>query len=59
MAEKRPDYNVCVSRKGSDDKKYYTTIGAGWNVAKDGISIKLQALPTDGSLVLFPRRDDE
>jgi hypothetical protein len=59
MAEKRPNYNVCVSRKGSDDKNYYTTIGAGWNVAKDGISIKLQALPTDGSLVLFPRRDDE
>ena len=59
MADKKPDFNVCVSRKGSDDKNYYTTIGAGWNVAKDGISIKLQALPTDGSLVLFPRRDDE
>jgi hypothetical protein len=54
-----PDFNVCVSRKGSDEKTYYTTVGAGWLVAKDGISIQLQCLPVDGKLVLFPKRDDE
>ncbi len=59
MAGKSPDYNVMVSRKGSDGKNHYSTVGAAWNVAKDGISIELQALPTDGRLVMFPRRDDQ
>ena len=58
MAGKKPDYNVVVSKK-SGDKNYYTTIGAGWNVAKDGISVELQALPVDGKIVLFPRKDNE
>lgn len=55
MAGKRPDYNVMMSRKGSDDKNHYTTVGAAWLVAKDGISIQLTAVPIDGKLVLFPR----
>jgi hypothetical protein len=54
---RKPDYAVFVSRE-SGDKSYYTEVGAAWNVAKDGISIKLHALPMDGSLVLFPRKDD-
>ena len=29
-----------------------------WNVASDGISIKLTALPLDGSLVLFPPKGE-
>jgi len=58
MAGKRPDYHVFVSRKGPD-KTYYSRIGAAWNVASDGISIKLEALPLDGELVLFPPKDDE
>lgn len=52
----KPDYSVSVSNE-SGGKTHYTTIGAAWNVAKDGISIKLQALPIDGNLVLFPYRD--
>jgi hypothetical protein len=59
MAGSKPDYSVSVSRKGSDDKNHYTTIGSGWKVAKDGISIQLDALPHDGKCVLFPRKDDE
>lgn len=51
---KKPDYEVFVSEKNGDDKTYYTRVGAAWNVAKDGISIKLKALPLDGNLVLFP-----
>ena len=58
MANRKPDYRVMVSRKNGD-KNFYTEVGAGWDVAKDGISIKLHALPTDGQLVVFPRKDEE
>lgn len=54
---KRPDYDVFVSQKNGDNT-FYTRIGAAWLVAKEGISIKLQALPIDGSLVLFPPKDN-
>lgn len=56
---KKPDYEVFVSEKNGDDKTYYTRVGAAWNVAKDGISIKLKALPLDGNLVLFPPKPAE
>lgn len=55
---KRPDYRAFVSRQNGD-KTYYTEVGAAWNVASDGISIKLHALPVGGELVLFPPKDDE
>jgi hypothetical protein len=58
MANGRPDYRVLVSRKGTDDKTYYTEVGAAWHVKNDGISIQLHALPTDGRLVLFPPKED-
>jgi hypothetical protein len=58
MAGKKPDYEVFISQKNGD-KNYYTKIGAAWNVAKDGISVKLTALPLDGSLVLFPPKEGE
>jgi hypothetical protein len=54
---KKPEYEVFISQKNGD-KSYYTRIGAGWEVAKGGISIKLTALPIDGSLVLFPRKGE-
>ncbi len=54
MAGKKPDYKVLVSRENGD-KTYYTEIGSAWNVAKDGISVQLNATPIDGRLVLFPR----
>ena len=56
---KRPDYEVFISQKGKDEKNYYTKVGAAWNVASDGISIKLSALPLDGSLVLFPPKEGD
>lgn len=58
MANRKPDYRVMVSRKNGD-KTHYQEIGAGWNVAKDGISIKLNSLPINGEAVLFPRTDKE
>lgn len=56
---KKPDYEVFVSEKNGDDKNFYTRVGAAWNVAKDGISIKLKALPLDGNLVLFPPKSGD
>ena len=56
---KRPDFEVFISQKGKDDKNYYTKVGAAWNVASDGISVKLTALPLDGSLVLFPPKEGD
>lgn len=57
-AGKKPDYEVFISSKGKDDKNFYHVVGAAWNVAKGGISIKLLALPVDGSLILFPPKPD-
>jgi hypothetical protein len=42
---KKPDYEVFVSEKNGD-KNYYTRV-------------KLQALPLDGNLVLFPPKEKE
>ena len=59
----RPDYEVFTSRGGQDqqgsEKNFYTKLGAGWKVAKGGISIRLDALPVDGKVVLFPVREDK
>jgi hypothetical protein len=52
----KPDFDVFVSQENGD-KNWYTNIGAAWYVAKDGISIKLKALPMDGNLVLFPHKN--
>jgi hypothetical protein len=54
----RPAYEVFVSEK-SGDKNYYTKVGAAWEVSGGGISIKLTALPIDGSLVLFPPKSED
>lgn len=58
MAGKRPDYKVLVSRE-ADGKNFYREVGVAWKVAKDGISIQLDALPTDGRLVIFPIKEGE
>jgi hypothetical protein len=56
MSGKRPDFEVFVSQKNGD-KTYYTRVGAAWFVAAKGISIKLQALPVSGELILFPPKE--
>lgn len=58
MAGKKPAYDVFVSTKGKDDKNFYHKVGAIWEVGKDGLSIKLFALPANGELVAFPPKED-
>lgn len=57
MAGKKPDFEIFGSRKNGD-KSFYSKIGAAWRVAKDGISIQLDALPVDGKAVCFPAREE-
>ena len=46
MAGQKPQWKVLVSRQSEgSDKTYYTEIGSAWNVAKDGISVQLNATP--------------
>ena len=55
---RRPDFGVFVSREGADNKTYYTRIGSAWSVANDGISVKLDALPVNGEMVLFRPKEE-
>jgi hypothetical protein len=55
----RPQYDVFVSRGIEAGKNFYTKIGSAWNVAKDGISITLDATPVDGRMVLFPVKKED
>lgn len=55
----KPSYDVFVSTPGQNGgKPFYHKVGSAWLVASDGISLKLHALPTDGSLVCFPIKED-
>lgn len=56
----KPDYEVFVSQKGRGEKKYYTKVGAAWNVASDGISIRfISGVALTEGCVLFPPKGDE
>lgn len=54
----KPAFDVFVSSQNGG-KNHYNRVGAAWNVAKGGISIKLAALPVDGNLVLFPFKEKD
>ncbi len=57
----KPDFHVFATRgykDGKEEKTFYTKIGAAWSVANDGVSIQLDALPVDGSMVLFPPKEE-
>ena len=54
----KPQFDVFVSQENGS-KNHYVRVGAAWNVAKGGISIKLVALPADGALILFPSQRNE
>jgi hypothetical protein len=56
---KKPAYEVFVSDKNGD-KTYYHRVGAAWEVAKGGISIKLvPGIALTGDFVLFPPKEGE
>jgi hypothetical protein len=57
MAGKKPDYRVFVTTKNGE-KDFFHEVGVGWNVKSGGISVKLFANPTDGSMVMFPPKEE-
>ena len=59
MSEKnqKPDLKAFAVTK-TGDKSFFTEIGAAWKNSKGGYSIKLNALPVSGEIVLLPPKDN-
>lgn len=53
---KKPDLHA-FTVTGTDEKPFYTKIGAAWKNKKGGYGIRLDALPVNGEIVLFPPKD--
>ena len=61
MAGRKPDYNVCVSKRDGETARA-TRVGAGWIGEKGQINVRIgfPLLLTEGyDLVLFERKEDE
>lgn len=43
---------------GSEEKPFFTRIGAAWKNKKGGYGIRLEALPVNGEIVLFPPKEN-
>ena len=55
--DNQPDFHAyAVSKSG--DKSHYTRIGAAWANARGGYGIRLNALPVNDEIVLFPPREE-
>lgn len=54
----RPDLNVFIVT-GSAERPFWTKVGGAWKNSKGGFSVELNALPTNGKLVLLPPKEDE
>ena len=55
---RKPDLLVYAASKGQD-KTFYTRIGRAWANSKGGYGIRLDALPVNGELVLFPPKNGD
>ena len=51
--KKKPDLHAFVVT-GTKDKPFYTKIGAAWANRIGGYGLRLDALPVNGEIVLFP-----
>ena len=43
---------------GSEEKPFFTRIGAAWKNKKGGYGLRLEALPVNGEIVLFPPKEN-
>ncbi len=55
---KKPDLHAYVVT-GPEDKPFYTKIGAAWKNKVNGYGLRLDALPVNGEIVLFPPKESE
>ena len=58
MANNKPDL-IVHTVTGTNENPFWTRIGAAWKNSKGCFSIKLNALPINGELVLLPPREDK
>lgn len=48
-----------VRNRGEDKKPFWVRIGSAWTNRDGSFTLKLDALPMDGEVVVRPRKDDE
>ena len=59
MSTTKPDLIAYTTTKNVE-KTFYNRIGAAWQHSKgEGLSLKLDAAPLDGNIVLFPPREQQ
>ena len=52
-----PSHIAYSVEEGRGDKSHWNKIGAAWPTKGDGLSLKLNALPVDGNVVLRSREE--
>jgi hypothetical protein len=50
---------IAYSVRENGEKSFFTRIGAAWPNKTGGYGIKLDALPVNGEIVLFPPKEDD
>ena len=50
---------IAYAVRQSGEKSYFTRIGAAWPNSKGGFGLRLDALPVNGEIVLFPPREED
>ena len=56
---RKPDLHVFATSKRGNDKTFYTRIGSAWAIKSGGFSIRLDALPVNPEMVLFPPKNGD
>ncbi len=61
IKSKKPSHIAYLASEGKEDKAYFNRIGAAWPHAngKGGFNIQLHAIPLDGKISLFVRKENE
>ena len=54
---RKPDLHVYATSKRGKNKTFYTRIGSAWAIKSGGFSIRLDALPVNPEMVLFPPKN--
>lgn len=60
MPTKTPTHSCYTVRPtGTDKKGFWVEIGAAWTNKDGSLSVKLDALPVNGDMVIQPRKETE